>query len=101
MISKTSWITVAIVITAGVVLLGVTVYSQTANNLIEGTIPDSKVFDGAVKVSVRELTIKPNEELPLHYHPGDALIVVKSGTLPSRTVAAERRGSRRARVWKK
>ena len=81
MISKTSWKTIAIVISLAFVFLGVTVYSQTANMLIEGTIPDSKLFDGAAKVSVRELTIKPGEELPLHYHPGHVFIVVKSGTL--------------------
>lgn len=81
MISKTSWNSVVIAISLAVVFLGVTVYSQTANTLIEGTIPDSKVFDGAAKVSVRELTIKPGEELPLHYHPGHVFIVVKSGTL--------------------
>src|SRR5688572_1999321 len=81
MTSKTSWKTIALVISLAFVLLSVTVYSQTANMLIEGTIPDSELFDGAAKVSVRELTIKPGEELPLHYHPGHVFIVVKSGTL--------------------
>src|SRR5688572_1779670 len=81
MTSKASWKTIAIVISLAFVLLGVTVYSQTANMLIEGTIPDSELFEGAAKVSVRELTIKPGEELPLHYHPGHVFIVVKSGTL--------------------
>jgi quercetin dioxygenase-like cupin family protein len=82
MISKQpSWKTIIIGISLAVVLLGVTVYSATTNILIEGTIPDSKVFDGAVKVTVRSLTIKPGEELPWHYHPGHAFNVVKSGTL--------------------
>lgn len=81
MTSKTIWKTVATAISLGVVLLGVTVHSATSNILIEGTIPDSRVFDGAVKVSVRALTIKPGEALPLHYHPGHVFIVVKSGTL--------------------
>jgi quercetin dioxygenase-like cupin family protein len=81
MIAKTNWKTVAIAISvAG--LLGITVYSATtANILVEGTIPDSKVFEGPARVTVRELTIKPGEELPLHYHPGHVFIVVKSGTL--------------------
>lgn len=81
MASKARWKTIAFLMTLAAPLLSVTVYSQTANELIEGTIPDSKVFDGPVKVSVRELTIKPGEELPLHYHPGHVFIVVKSGTL--------------------
>jgi quercetin dioxygenase-like cupin family protein len=79
--TKTRNKTLAFAISLGVVLLGVTVYSATSNILIDGTIPDSKVFDGAVRVTVRELTIKPGEALPLHYHPGHVFIVVKSGTL--------------------
>jgi quercetin dioxygenase-like cupin family protein len=71
----------AIAICVVIVVLAVTVYSATSNILIEGTVTDSKVFDGPVKVTVRELTIKPGEELPLHYHPGHTFIVVKSGTL--------------------
>ena len=81
MTRKTIWKRLATLISLGVVLLGATVYSATTNILIEGTIPDSKLFDGPVKVSVRELTMKPGEELPLHYHPGHVFIVVKSGTL--------------------
>jgi len=82
MIAKTSWKTFVITISFVGGLLGVSVYSATTTNiLIDGTIPDSKVFEGPVRVSVRELTIKPNEELPLHYHPGHVFIVVKSGTL--------------------
>jgi quercetin dioxygenase-like cupin family protein len=49
--------------------------------VIEGTIPDSRGFDGPVRLTVRELTLKSGEELPLHYHPGHVFIVVKSGTL--------------------
>ena len=81
MISKPGWIAVAIAITLAVVLLGATVYSATSNILVEGTIPDSQMFDGSVRVTVRELTIKPGEAVPLHYHPGHVFIVVKSGTL--------------------
>lgn len=81
MTPKPRWITVGIAISLAVVLLGVTVYSAATNILIDGTIPDSKVFGGPVRVTVRELTIKPGEELPLHYHPGHVFIVVKSGTL--------------------
>lgn len=64
-----------------VAVLCVTVYSATSKILIEGTIPDSKIFDGPATVTVRELTIKAGEALPLHYHPGHTFIVVKSGTL--------------------
>lgn len=81
MIARTSWKTVVI---AGFAmgLLGLTVQSATtANILIDGTIPDSKVFEGPVRLSVRELTLKPGEALPLHYHPGHVFIAVKSGTL--------------------
>ena len=70
-----------IAVTLGAVLLGVTAYSATTNILIEGTIPNSRVFNGSVKVTVRTLTIKPGEALPWHYHPGYAFNVVKSGTL--------------------
>jgi quercetin dioxygenase-like cupin family protein len=71
----------AIVITLGVVLLGVTVYSQSTNILIEGTIGDSQMFDGTTRVIVRTLTVKPGEVVPWHYHPGHAFNIVKSGTL--------------------
>jgi quercetin dioxygenase-like cupin family protein len=73
---------VVIAITLGLGLLGITVYSATtANIVIEGTISDSKVFEGPARLTVRELILKPGEELPLHYHPGHVFIVVKSGTL--------------------
>ena len=81
MTRKTSWKLVATASSLVLVLLGVSVRSATTNILIEGTIADSELFDGPVKVSVRELTMKSGEELPLHYHPGHVFIVVKSGTL--------------------
>lgn len=81
MTTKARWKTIATATSLAAVLLGVTVYSATSNILIDGTIPDSKVFDGPVRVTVRELTIKPGDALPLHYHPGHVFIVVKSGTL--------------------
>ena len=81
MIARTSWKTVVIASLA-MGLLGLTVQSATtANILIDGTIPDSKVFEGPVRLTVRELTLKPGEALPLHYHPGHVFIAVKSGTL--------------------
>ena len=81
MIARTSWKTVVIASFA-IGLLGLTVQSAaTANILIDGTIPDSKVFEGPVRLTLRELTLKPGEALPLHYHPGHVFIVVKSGTL--------------------
>ncbi len=79
--SKTRNRTLAIAISLGVVLLGVTVYSATSNILVEATIPDSQMFDGPAKVIVRTLTIKPGEVVPWHYHPGHAFNAVKSGTL--------------------
>ena len=86
MIVRSSWKTVVIASLA-MGLLGLTVQSATtANILIDGAIPDSKVFEGPVRVTVRELTLKPGEALPLHYHPGHVFIAVKSGTL---TVAPE------------
>ena len=63
-------------------LLGVALYPAAQGDmLVVGTIPKSQVFDGAVTVAVRALTLKPGEELPWHYHPGYAFNVVKSGTL--------------------
>ena len=81
MTTKAKWKTTASATSLAVVLLSVAVYSATSNILIDGTIPDSKVFDGPVRVTVRELTIKPGEALPMHYHSGHVFIVVKSGTL--------------------
>ena len=52
--SSTTWKKVAFAISfAFVVLVGVNVYSATSQILIEGTIPDSKLFHGAAKVTVR------------------------------------------------
>jgi quercetin dioxygenase-like cupin family protein len=82
MIGKTSWKTVVTAISFAVGLLGINAYSaSTANILVDVTIPDSKVFEGPVRLTVRELILKPGEELPLHYHPGNVFIAVKSGTL--------------------
>lgn len=72
---------IAAAICLTVAVLYVSVHSATPNILVQGTIADSKVFDGPVKLTVRELTMKPGEELPWHYHPGHAFNVVKSGTL--------------------
>jgi len=71
----------AIALSLGVGLLGVTVYSAIPNILAEGTIANSKLFNGPAKVTVRTLTIKPGEVLAWHYHPGYAFNVVKSGNL--------------------
>ena len=81
MMARTGWKTVVIASFA-MGLLGLTVQSATtANILVDGTIPDSRVFEGPVRLTVRELTLKPGEALPVHYHPGHVFIVVKSGTL--------------------
>ena len=79
--SRTRNRTLAIAITLGVVLVGVTVHSAKTEILIEGTIADSQMFDGRTKVIVRALTVKPGEVVPWHYHPGHAFNIVKSGTL--------------------
>jgi quercetin dioxygenase-like cupin family protein len=79
--TKTHKKRIAIAISIGVALLAITVYAATPNNLVEGTIPNSKLFDGPAKVTVRTLTINPQETLLWHYHPGYAFNVVKSGTL--------------------
>ena len=77
----------ALSICVTVAVLFVSVHSATTNIpvdakiVVEGTIPDSKVFNGPVRLTVRALKIKPGEELPWHYHPGHAFNVVKSGTL--------------------
>jgi len=71
-----------IAISLAVVLLAVTVYAaSTTSILLFGTIPDSKVFNGPVNVTVRVLTLKPGDKLPWHYHPGYAFNIVKSGNL--------------------
>jgi quercetin dioxygenase-like cupin family protein len=69
-----------LVISFSVIVLGGTVYSASQDVVIEGTIQDSKVFDGPARVTVRAMTIKPGEALPWHYHPGHAFNVVKSGS---------------------
>jgi quercetin dioxygenase-like cupin family protein len=80
--NKTRGKGLVIAISIGVVLLCSARYTApTTNILVEGTIPDSKVFGGPVQMIVRTLTIKPGEKLPFHYHPGHAFNVVKSGTL--------------------
>jgi len=81
MMARTTWKTLVI---AGFALglLGLTVQSTTTSDiLIDGTISESKVFDSPVRMTVRELTLKPGAALPLHYHPGHVFIGVKSGTL--------------------
>ena len=63
-------------------LVGLSVQSPTTSSILtDGTVPDSKVFEGPVRLTVRELTLKPGEALPMHYHPGHVFIAVKSGTL--------------------
>jgi len=80
--NKTRGKGLAIAISIGVALLCGAKYSApTTNILVEGTIPNSKVFGGPVQVMVRTLTIKPGDKLPFHYHPGYAFNVVKSGAL--------------------
>jgi quercetin dioxygenase-like cupin family protein len=89
--ARRRWKTVVI---AGVAmgLLGVTVQSATtAHILVDATIPSSKVFEGPVRLTVRELTLKPGEALPLHYHPGHVFIAVKTGTLTVEDGCGEQR----------
>lgn len=80
--AKTTRWTSAVVVGLALGLLGVTAQSPTTSSILtESTIPDSKVFEGSVKLTVRELTLGPGEALPMHYHPGHVYIAVKSGTL--------------------
>ena len=72
---------VAIAISLVVAVLGVKTYSADSNILAVSTIPHSQLFDGPAAVTVRILTLKPDEALPWHYHPGYAFNSIKSGTL--------------------
>jgi len=49
----------AIAISVGLALLCVTAYAATTVILAVGTIPNSQLFDGPAKVTVRTLTIPP------------------------------------------
>jgi len=71
----------AIAISSGVLLIGITAYAAVTFILAFGTIPHSELFDGPAGVTVRTLTIAPGESLQWHYHPGYAYNVIKSGTL--------------------
>ena len=71
----------ALAISSGVLLIGITAYAAVTFILAFGTIPHSELFDGPAGVTVRTLTIAPGESLQWHYHPGYAYNVIKSGTL--------------------
>jgi quercetin dioxygenase-like cupin family protein len=70
-----------ITMSLGVVLLGIATYAAVTVILAVGTIPNSQLVDGPATVTVRTLTLRPNEVGLWHYHPGYAFNVVKSGTL--------------------
>jgi quercetin dioxygenase-like cupin family protein len=55
----------------------------SSNTLAEGASPDGIAVDnrGTTAVSVREITIAPGGSTGWHYHDGQLLAVVKSGTL--------------------
>jgi quercetin dioxygenase-like cupin family protein len=71
----------AILIGAGVTLIGVTAYAVVINFLQAGTISHSNLYDSSATVTVRQLTLNPMDVLPWHYHPGYVFNVIKSGTL--------------------
>jgi quercetin dioxygenase-like cupin family protein len=69
-----------ILVTLGYALARVA-YAATTMILAVGTIPQSQLVDGPATVTVRTLTLAPNEVGAWHYHPGYAFNVVKSGAL--------------------
>ena len=54
----------AIAISVGLALLCVTAYAATTVILAVSTIPNSQLFDGPAKVTVRTLTIPPGSSRP-------------------------------------
>jgi quercetin dioxygenase-like cupin family protein len=71
----------AVAVLAAVTLLAPAAYSAMVDVIAVGTIPQSAIFEGPATVTARTLTIKPNETLAWHYHPGYAFNAVKSGNL--------------------
>jgi len=66
----------------GVTLLGITVYAAVNTPIATGTMDDSDFVGGPATVTMRTLTIAPEEVLGWHHHPGiGAITIVKQGTL--------------------
>ena len=79
-----------VVVTSGLFLVGITVaVSATPGTgmsdtvLAKGTSPDGIVVSsrGNTDVTVRQITIAPGGSTGWHYHEGELIAVVKSGTL--------------------
>jgi quercetin dioxygenase-like cupin family protein len=69
----------------GVSLLAVTAYALTIENLAKGTIDFLDRFNGPADVFFDKVTLEPSDVIPYHFHPGDAIGVVKQGTMTSTT----------------
>jgi quercetin dioxygenase-like cupin family protein len=66
----------------GAVLLAVTAYSAVSQTIAVGTMEHDDLIGGPATVTMRTLTIAPNEVLGWHYHPGvGAYTIVRSGLL--------------------
>ena len=65
----------------GVALFAVAAFALTIENLAFGRIAFLERFNGPADVYIDRLTLEPGETVPWHYHPGDAYVVVKTGTL--------------------
>lgn len=73
---------IAVAISLGAVLLGVTVYAAINQTIAVGTMSHFEPFGGPAEVRMRTLTIAPGEVLGWHHHPGvGAYTIVRSGTL--------------------
>ncbi len=71
----------AIAVSLGALLFGITAYAAVSDLIAAGTIAYSELFGGPATVTMRRLTIAPGEVLAWHYHPGRNYNVIKRGTL--------------------
>ena len=77
-------VTAPLVIAAsiGLALLGVTAFAAVSTVIAVGTMAETDLFDGPASITMRTLTIDPDEVLGWHFHPGvGAYTIVKTGTL--------------------
>jgi quercetin dioxygenase-like cupin family protein len=66
----------------GVIVMGITAYAAVNNTIAVGTTDYSEFVDGPATITMRTLTIAPEEVLGWHHHPGiGAITIVKQGTL--------------------
>ncbi len=73
---------IAVAISLGTVLLGITVYAAVNQTIADGVYANFEQFNGPAATRMRTLTIAPGEVLGWHNHPGvGAYTIVKKGTL--------------------